>query len=117
MRIPEWFKPACFGVVAGGGALALVGFGWGGWQTSSAAEQMAADQSKHAVVAALVPVCLDQSRRDGDRVRVMNALNAEPGYKQRKLLMDAGWATVPGTEEPDGALAEACLKALTDGVS
>ena len=117
MRIPEWFKPACLGVGAGGGALALVGFGWGGWQTSSAAEQMAADQSKHAGVATLVPVCLDQSRRDGDRVRVMNALNADPGYKQRKLLMDAGWATVPGTEEPDGALAEACLKALTDGVS
>lgn len=117
MKLPEWFKPGLYGAVLGAGALAVVGFSWGGWQTLSEAEEMASNQSRQAVVTAMVPVCLDQSRRDTQRMRVLNTISAEPSYKQRTVLMDSGWATVPGTEDPDRALAVACLEALQAEIS
>ena len=79
MNMPEWLKPGFFGAVVGAGALAISGFAWGGWMTSSAAEKVASEQARHAVVAALVPICVEQSSQD-PRVRG-NARPAE-GHQQ-----------------------------------
>ena len=64
MKFPEWLKPALYGAVAGAVAISIAGFSWGGWVTGSSAREMAADQAKLEVVAALVPVCVEQSRLD-----------------------------------------------------
>ena len=62
------------------------------------------------VIAALLPVCLDMSRTDADRVAKMATIREATSYRQRDAVMDAGWAT--GSEAPDRDLAQACIEGL-----
>lgn len=112
MNAPVWLKPALFGAVAGAAALAIVGFSWGGWMTSGTAERMASDQARHEVVAALVPVCVAQSREDPRVAETLAELKGAVSYKRTEMLMEAGWATMPGTTDPNRYVANACMEKL-----
>jgi dienelactone hydrolase len=112
MNIPKWLKPGLKGAAVGAAALAIVGFTWGGWVTGSTARQMAADQAQLEVVAALVPICIEQSRQDPQVVETLAQLKDARSYKRRDMLMKAGWATMPGTSEPDRNVAKACMEEL-----
>ena len=114
MRTPEWIKPALFGAVIGGGALAIVGFSYGGWMTGGAAAKMASGQAGLAVVAALVPICVVQSEQDPQSVETLAELKSTRSYQRGDLLMKAGWATMPGSSDPNRAVARACAKKLVD---
>ena len=113
MQLPEWTKPALIGAGTGAIALAVVGFGWGGWMTSSAAAEMSGKQSMAATAMALTPYCVQRSQSDPKSTDVMAELKKASVYKRRGIVEDAGWATPLGAEKPDRALAEACLVALT----
>jgi hypothetical protein len=112
MNAPEWLKPALQGAVAGGVAVAIVGFSWGGWVTDSAARKMAADQAKTEVIAALVPICIEQSKADPKLEDTLMRLKETAIYQRRDMLMKAGWATMPGSSEPNRNVADACLNIL-----
>lgn len=112
MITPEWLKPGIYGAVIGAVFVGIVGFSWGGWMTGGGANKMAYAMAHDDVIAALVPVCLDVSRTDPDRIEQLAAIRAVKTYQRRDAVMDAGWATVPGSETPDRDLAEACLAAL-----
>ena len=45
-----------------------------------------------------------------------NAAEAS-SWQRESLIEDAGWATIPGQEEPNEALAETCLVALEDALA
>ena len=113
MNAPIWLKPALFGAGAGAVALAIVGFAWGGWMTSSKANEVAAMKSRMAVVAALVPICLEQSRRDPQEVKTLAMLKDASPFERSRMLMDAGWATMPGTDDPNRSVAQACATELS----
>ena len=113
MNIPEWLKPALYGAAAGAVALAIVGFSWGGWVTGGTAKQMAANQAKLEVVAALVPICVQQSKQDPQVVDTLAQLRDAGSWKRSDLLMDAGWATMPGSSDPNRDVARACMETLT----
>lgn len=55
MKLPEWTGPALWGAVAGGLALAFVGFNWGGWVKGGTALKMSQASSSAAVAEALTP--------------------------------------------------------------
>lgn len=112
MKTPEWLKPALWGVAAGAIGMAIAGFSWGGWVTSATAEKMASERAKAEVVAALVPVCLEQSRQDPRFAEQIAALEQAKSYNRRDLVMESGWATMPGSEGPDRAVANACMERL-----
>lgn len=112
MKAPDWLKPALWGAAAGGLAIAIAGFSWGGWVTGSTAEEMAADRAKAEVVAALVPICVEQSRQDPRFAEQLAALEDAKSYRRRGILMESGWATMPGAEEADRAVANACMERL-----
>ena len=112
MNTPEWLKPALYGAAAGAIALAVVGFSWGGWVTGNAADRMAADAARGEVVAALVPICLEQSRMDPQAAETLATLKAANRYQRDELLMNAGWATMPGASDPDRSVARACMEQL-----
>jgi len=112
MNIPEGFKPALFGAVAGAVALAIVGFSWGGWVTGGTAKQMAADQARLEVVAALVPICMQQSSQDPGVVETLALLKEASRYQRSDMLMEAGWATMPGSSDPNRNVASACMEKL-----
>lgn len=113
MQIPEWLKPGLFGAAAGAMALAIVGFSWGGWVTSSGAQQLASDQARREVVAALLPICLEQSKQDPQMAEKLAQLKDASAYKRSDLLMKAGWATMPGSNDPNRYVASACTKELS----
>jgi alpha/beta superfamily hydrolase len=112
MNIPNWLKPGLKGAAAGAAALAIVGFTWGGWVTGDTAKQMAADQARLEVVAALVPICIAQSSQDPQVAETLAQLKNAKSYQRSDMLMKAGWATMPGTIDPDRNVAKACMEKL-----
>lgn len=112
MNSPEWLKPGLKGAAVGAAALAIVGFTWGGWVTGGTAKQMAADQARLEVVAALVPICIEQSSQDPQVVERLAQLKDAINYQRADMLMKAGWATMPGSSDPNRNVAKACLEKL-----
>jgi hypothetical protein len=114
MQFPEWTKPALLGAAAGAIALSIVGFGWGGWKTGGAAEQMASNMARGEVIAALAPICVEQSKMDPRVTQTMMQIKEANSYKRRDMVMEAGWATMPGASEADRFVATACLERLQE---
>ena len=113
MSTPEWLKPALYGAAAGAVALAIVGFSWAGWVTAGTAKKMASEEAQQQVIAALVPICVEQSKQDPQASEKMADLKSASSWKRRDLLIKTGWATMPGATKPDRDLASACMKKLT----
>lgn len=112
MTPPEWLKPGIYGAILGGIAVAVIGFGWAGWSTAGGASRMAQTAASEQTVAALVPVCLAMSAADPERVTKIATIRQATTPGRRDALIATGWATMPGREAPDRALATACLAAL-----
>jgi hypothetical protein len=112
MTAPEWLRPALCGAVCGAIALGIVGFKWGEWVTGSTWQQMAADQAKTEVVAALAPICLEQSKHDPLMIEKLAELKTTPSYSRGDFVMKTGWATMPGTTEANRQVANACVVKL-----
>jgi dienelactone hydrolase len=112
MDTPEWLKPGLYGAAVGAVAIAIVGFSWGGWVTGGTAGKMASTQARLEVVAALTPICVEQSSQDPQVVATLAQLKDASSYQRRDLLMKTGWATMPGSSEPDRNVASACMESL-----
>jgi hypothetical protein len=106
-------RPALWGAVAGAIALAIVGFSWGGWMTGGAAETLATNRAATAVVAALTPICVDRFRQAADAsANLVEMKKATYAWDQSKFVEKGGWATMPGSSEPNSAVAKACAESL-----
>ena len=112
MKTPEWLKPGIYGAAVGAAAITIVGFSWGGWVTGGAAEKLAGSQAKLEVVAALVPICLEQSSQDPQVGETLAQLKSSSSYKRIDMLMKTGWATMPGSSNPSRDVARACVQKL-----
>ena len=112
MNTPKWLKPGLYGAAIGAITLATVGFSWGGWVTGHSANRMASDEAQAQVVAALAPICVMQSKQDPQYTQTLAALQDTASYKRRDIVMAAGWATMPGSTDPDRAVATACMETL-----
>jgi hypothetical protein len=77
---------------------------------------MANDMAREQLVAAMTPVCVAQANRDPNQEAKMAKIQDTSSYKRDDAVMDAGWATMPGTTEANQAIARACLKALQSGL-
>ena len=107
-----WLRPALTGAVCGAAALAIIGFSWGGWMTTSSAKKSAGIESTSAIVAALTPYCLERAKADPAALQVMAELQAASSYNRSDIIKKAGWATPLGSTEPNSDLAQACQIAL-----
>ena len=106
-------KPGAGGAVIGGVLTMIVGFGWGGWMTSSTANQVAAQRAD--ATTAFVPVCLAQLKSDDARGKKLGELKAiTSSYAQTAFVIKAGWTTFPGKADPNRDAAEACAVALLE---
>ena len=112
MNSPEWLKPGIYGALIGAVFVGVVGFTWGGWVTGGTSNDRAMAMSRDNVVTSMVPVCLDMAQSDPARADKMEMIRAASTYQRRDALMDAGWATMPGTDAPNRDIAQACLAAL-----
>lgn len=113
MKIPAKTEPFLWGVGAGAIALAIIGFNWGGWMTSSTAERHASTSADLAMVKLLAPICVAQFQKDPKAQASLAALVAKDRWDQSEYVSKGGWATMPGsTAEPNYGVAEACAKTL-----
>ncbi len=112
MNTPEWLKPGIYGALIGAVVVSIAGFSWGGWMTGGGATKMASTMAHNDVIAALVPICLDRSRADPDRIAKLATIQTASTYQRRDELMKTGWATMPGSDAPNRDLAQACVGGL-----
>ena len=76
--------------------------------TGGTARAMAEAQSRTEVVAALTAICVDQAKHDPQRAERFALLKAGSSWSRGDLTMKNGWATIPGTTEPNRQVANAC---------
>lgn len=116
LSIPPWTKPAVWGAACGAAAMMIVGFSWGGWMLGATAERQAQQRADMALVADLVPLCVDRFRHQPDAAARLAQLKQTSSWQRREFVEGGGWATLPGATRPNGQLASACAETL-NGIS
>lgn len=112
MNVPEWVKPAAWGVVGGAIAAIVVGFFWGGWVTGGTAGQMAATSAETAIVQAFTPLCVVKAEQQPEQVVL---LKEESSWQHDDFVVEAGWVDNVNEKyraEVAGACASAVLEAM-----
>jgi hypothetical protein len=98
--------------VASAVATMIVGFSWGGWVTGSTARSMAAVTGEDAVVKRLAPICVVRFSQDPGKDLKLKEVQATDTWQRGDYVKKQGWATMPGEKEPDGKVADECVKLL-----
>jgi hypothetical protein len=112
----EWekIKLGLIGAAGGAIALAIVGFNWGGWVTSSTAEVMAKEIAENAVAKRFTPACIARFNQDVKKEQKFKDFKAKDSGDGQKFVEEQGWAPLPGEERPDSKVAEGCAKQLME---
>jgi hypothetical protein len=88
----------------------IIGFNWGGWITGGTGREMTDD----AVVQRLALICVAQFNQDPGKEQKLNELKEMSAYRRDDYVQEQGWATMPGEENPDRKVADACAKLLVE---
>ena len=112
MKAHPSLKPALWGAVTGAVAISVIGFSSMGWTLGSTAERMAADRAESAVVSVLAPICVEKCQQQADSAAKLIEFKKAASWDQRALIEKGGWATTPGTEKMNSAVASACVDKL-----
>jgi hypothetical protein len=105
-------KPAFWGAVTGAVAISVIGFTSMGWTLDSTAERMATKRADNAIVGVLVPICVEKFQQQADSAAKLIEFKKAASWNQRTLIENGGWATTPGTEKANSAVAGACAEKL-----
>jgi hypothetical protein len=100
------------GAAAGAVATLVVGFNWGGWVTGGTAKDMVQRSTSSAVVTALSPICVDKFQHSAEAAVNMVELKKVSSYQQGPFIEKGGWATLPGSDNANSAVARACAEML-----
>ncbi|MBI2978824.1 MAG: hypothetical protein HYY38_08405 [Rhodospirillales bacterium] len=113
-NIPEWVKPAVWGGIAGAVVITIVGFSADWIVTTGAADKQAERRAEQAVIAALTPVCVAQFKKMAKEKQTTHlaALKDENYWQRGDYIEEQGWATMPGSKEPNDEVADACAEEL-----
>lgn len=112
-KLPAGTSPFLWGATTGAVALAIVGFGWGGWVTGSTAERAAGARADAATVSALSPICVTQFQAAPKASARLVTLKQTNSWEQAEYVRKGGWATMPGSSaEPNRDVAAACAESL-----
>ena len=107
-------KPYLQGFMIGLIAAPIIGFSAGWVVTSGSAHAMAEQQGEKAVIAALTPICVAQFKGQTPEIRTtkLAALQGESSWARGDYVEKQGWATMPGSKEPEDEVADACATEL-----
>ena len=112
MKAHPSLKPALWGAVAGAVAISVIGFSSMGWMLGGTAERMAVDRAESAVVGVLTPICVEKFQQQADSATKLIEFKKAASWDQRALIEKGGWATTPGSERTNSAVASACAEKL-----
>jgi hypothetical protein len=113
MKVHPGCKPAAWGAVAGAIVIMILGFTWFGWMLGSTAEKLANQRAETAVVAALTPICVEKFQHQaGAAEKLAEFKKISSSWDRRSAIEKGGWATAPGSETANSAVASACAEKL-----
>lgn len=112
MKLPDWLKPAVWGLLGGAIAAIIVGFAWGGWVTGGTATDMQQASATSATVQALTPLCVARGEQEPE---ILAALSEESRWQQSNFVIEAGWVNNV-REEFRSDVARACATVLVEGM-
>jgi hypothetical protein len=112
MKLPPSLKSGIWGAVIGAAAISVVGFSSFGWTLGSTAERMAQERAQTTLVAVLAPICVEKFQRQADASAKLVEFNKVPSWDRRSVIEKGGWATMPGNDGPNSAVATACAERL-----
>jgi hypothetical protein len=101
------------GATGGTVATLFVGFTLGGWVTSETAREKAQKDVSTALVLALSPICVDKFQRSADAASNLIEFKKVSSWQQGSFIEKGGWATMPGGEPANAAVAQACATMLS----
>jgi hypothetical protein len=114
LKLTPKVEATMWGAAGGAAALALIGFVFGGWVTGGTAKEMARQQADKAVIVALAPICVDKFRHASNVSENLGKLNAiSYSWEKGTYVSQGGWATLPGNNEPNQGVAQACAELLS----
>ena len=94
-------------------ATVVIGFNWGGWTLGSTAKQLAEKSAITGAIAALAPICVDKFQRaSGAAANLAELKKVSSSWEQRSFVEKGGWATLPGSDWANSAVAQACANML-----
>jgi hypothetical protein len=100
------------GAAVGAVATMFIGFYWGGWVTGGTAKEMAQKSASTAVVTALAPICVDKFQHSAEAAANLTELKKVSSWQQGSFIAKGGWATMPGSDSANSAVADACATML-----
>ena len=101
------------GAAAGFLATVVIGFSLGGWTGGNTAKQMAEKSAPNAVVVALAPICVANFRHSAEAATNLIELKKVSVWRQAAFISKGGWATMPGSDAANPAVAEACASMIS----
>ena len=102
------------GVALGAIATLIIGFYWGGWVTGGTAKEMVQRSTSTAIVTTLAPICVDKFQHAAGAATNMVELKKVSSYQQGSFIEKGGWATLPGNDSANSAVARACAEMLSN---
>jgi hypothetical protein len=63
-------------------------------------------------VRVLAPICVDKFQQSADASTNLDELKKAESWRRNEIMEKAGWTKFPGSE-PDGKVAEACARLLS----
>ena len=112
VTFPPSLKPGIWGAVIGAAIVWVLGFSIFGWTLHDTAERMARERAQTAVVDALAPLCVERFRQQPDAPTKLKEFAKAMTWDQRSIIEKGGWATMPGADAPNSAVATACAERL-----
>ena len=114
MEMPKNISTILWSAAGGAAAAMIIGFSWGGWVTGGSARTAQTSASRDAVVVALAPICADRFRAQSDSATKIAELAKSSSWDRGNVVAKSGYATMPGSKDPDSDVARACGEMLAN---
>jgi hypothetical protein len=112
VTLPAGWKPFSLGALAGAVIITWTGFDALGWKTASASDSIGKRRADVAVVQAMATICDAQFRKQANFKAHLATLQKADRYSRGDLVSKAGFATMPGSSEPNNEVGQACAELL-----
>jgi hypothetical protein len=97
-----------WGFAVGAGVAMTIGFGWGGWTTSSTTAKM----TQEAVVASQTSICVAQFMKSPNHVAKVKEFTGTESYQRSDLIEKNGWDKMPGQDKANWGVSSACVTGI-----
>lgn len=88
-----------------------------GWMSPGRAAKLGSERAEAAVIEALTPICVAKFQQDTEREAKLAALKEASSWSRDDYVVEQGWATMPGSDEPEQGIASACVSRILANTS